>query len=608
MKKKLAVVLAVVLLIASCFGFSSCSKEGDGTFTWLLSKGVGEEYMSSYNENPVVKYLLSKEYNGNKLDIDFKTMVSGSETDQFQTMISTGDYYDVMDIAYSSYSIEALYELGVALDLTEYVEKYMPNYLAFINSHDELKMNAYTIIDGEKKMIQLVAGGDEKSVTFCGYMYRRDWIVKYGTNPQTSEPFTGGYSAKNADGTNDVNSWSDNIVFPSWYLDNEYVTEYKANHPDWDGTDPVFISDWEWMFEIFEKAFADLGVTDSYMMSVYYPGFLGTGDLFSSFGGGAPGFSLGEDGVYFSATSDTMLSYLECMRNWYEKGWLDNAFYERSSDMFYKIDSAAVAQGEVPMILSGQGNIGNSIETEQYPLTEGVMFMPTRLPINDVYGKDSTKGQEPDCLYQSTYKNGSVIVTSNVSEKDLPTLLTFIDSLYTDEGMLLTSLGLNKEQYEEIKDSLEKDKEGLDIYAKYGLTEGAYSVENGVYYAADVVENGGYLKQAVTNGRISVGKILNNVAVRNDVINKANKEWMIYTSTKDIINYLEFFDDEQSKTYNRYSNKINDKMYVEIPKFIKGEYNLDSDFETFAKTMNKMSPDKVSEVFNEVLKNYGIIE
>ena len=25
-------------------------------------------------------------------------------------------------------------------------------------------------------------------------MYRRDWIVKYGTNPVTGEAFTGGYT------------------------------------------------------------------------------------------------------------------------------------------------------------------------------------------------------------------------------------------------------------------------------------------------------------------------------------------------------------------------------------------------------------------------------
>ncbi len=604
MKKKLAIVLAVALLLTMLGGLTACSSD-DGTFTWLLSKGADESFISSYNENPSIKYLLSKEYNGNKLDIDFKTMVAGSESDQFQTMISTGEYYDILDVVYSGYSVETLYEMGIALDLTELIEEYMPNYVKFVNSNEELKMYAYTEVDGEKKMLQIVGGGDSPTLAFEGYMYRRDWIVKYGTNPSTGEPFTGGYSAKNADGTNDVNSWSDNIVFPSWYLDNKYVTEYKANHPEWDGTDPVFISDWEWMFGVFEKAFEDLGVTDSYMMSMYYLGYLETGDFYSSFGGGSPLWSKDENGnVTFNASSDSMKAYLECLNAWYEKGWLDQEFNERSSaGMFWTIDVAASSQGKVPMFCGGLGKIGNSLETEEYPLTKDMMLAPARLPINDVYGTENEKGIEPDGLYEGTYYKGSVIITSNAANKDLETLLTFIDSLYTDDAMMVMSLGLNAEQYEEIKDSLEKNKDGLDIMERYNMQSGAYYYEDGKLFRADAISDVNYLQQAACADRVCIGKkLIGGISLKNSVMTKAYEEWMIYTSSSNVSNYSSFFNEEDSTTYSRVRNSINTKMSVEIPKFIMGEYNLDSDFETFAKTINKMGHAKVTAIFENYTK------
>lgn len=607
MKRVLGVVLAIVCLATSCMGLASCAKKDEGTFTWLLATGADESFISSYNENPVIKWYLSKEYNGNTLSLDFKTLVAGSESDQYQTMISTGEYYDVLDTNYSAYSVETLYNMGVALDLTELIEQYMPNYLKFVNSNDELKRYAYTNVDGEMKMLQIVGGSTQPSVPFKGYMYRRDWVVKYGTNPQTGEPFTGGYTAKNEDGTNDVNSWEDNIIFPSWYSDNKYVTEYKANHPEWDGTDPVFISDWEWMFGIFEKAFADLGVKDGYMVSMYYLGYIETGDFFSSFGGGSPLWSLKDGEVAFNATSDSMKSYLECLNAWYEKGWLDKEFSERSSDgMFWTIDTAATSQGKVPMMIGGLGKVGNYSESKEYPLTKDLMLAPARLPINDVYGAESTKGVEPDDLYQGSYYRGSVIITSAAENKDLATLLTFMDYLYTDEAMMAFSYGLNKEQYDEIKDSLEKNRDGLDIYERYDLTNGAYYYEGEDLYMREALEKVNFLLHSATPQRVSIGKALVNAnKLKNSYTEKAYSEWDFYRASADIRNYSDLFTEDQSKTYSRVRSSINTKMSVEIPKFIKGEYNLDSDFDTFTKTLNKMGHEKVTAIFKELVDMYN---
>ena len=63
------------------------------------------------------------------------------------------------------------------------------------------------------------------------------------------------------------------------------------------GTDPVYISDWEWMFEIFTEAMADQGITDSYCTSIYYPGYMWSGGLCSCFGEPIPIWYKGSDDV-----------------------------------------------------------------------------------------------------------------------------------------------------------------------------------------------------------------------------------------------------------------------------------------------------------------------
>lgn len=65
-------------------------------------------------------------------------------------------------------------------------------------------------IDGEEHYIGIRAANESKPYYFTGYEYRRDWIVKYGTNPTTGEAFTGGYTDPD-----DPDSWEDDVVFPS---------------------------------------------------------------------------------------------------------------------------------------------------------------------------------------------------------------------------------------------------------------------------------------------------------------------------------------------------------------------------------------------------------
>ena len=148
------------------------------------------------------------------IKLDFQVPAAGTANENLNTIISTGDYTDVLDISLFSGSIADLYEEGIILDLTPYVEKYMPNYRKFIEEHPECALTATNVVDGEKKYLQLYTYGNVIE-PWSGYMYRRDWIVKYGKNPSDGSDFTGEYTQNNSDDRSTWDSWTDNVVFPS---------------------------------------------------------------------------------------------------------------------------------------------------------------------------------------------------------------------------------------------------------------------------------------------------------------------------------------------------------------------------------------------------------
>ena len=292
-------LLPLILSLSACGNVSSDPNE----FTYLLAKTEDAEYYAKYEDNPIVQYLCSKEWNGSKISFKFSSMIEGSEQDQFNTLIATGQLYDIMDLQSSNYSVEYLYQNDYALDLTELVDQYMPNYKKLLETNEELNAFGYSNIGDERKILQLYLVFDTARPNFQGTLYRRDWIVKYGTNPQSGEKFTSGYrEAGNKD------TYYDNVVFPSFYDETKKAWVLANVDPAWDGSDPIFISDWEWMFGFFKTALSDLGITDGYCYTIPYQGTNVGGDIFSGFGGGSALWYKDTNEIKFGAGSEQMKS------------------------------------------------------------------------------------------------------------------------------------------------------------------------------------------------------------------------------------------------------------------------------------------------------------
>ncbi len=586
-------IAAIMVLTLTLTGCNNGGGDDKGTIKygfWLI-QGEDSAYIDSYEKNPVIEYLMTKTWGpeNKTVDLEFFIPVSGQQADNFNTLLATGDYPDMMDATMYNGSIVDLYEQGIIRDLTDLIDQYMPNYKAYLDSHPEEAQQAVHVIDGEKKYLTLRNFRDSLNYNWGGYMYRRDWIIKYATNPIDGSAFSGSYTRELPDGSVDKQSWQDNVIFPSG------------------GSDPVYISDWEWMLDIFATAIEDQGIDDGYPMSLYFPGYLRTGDLVSPFGGGNNGtwYKHSDGTIQFGGDDEDFRVYLQAMNTWHENGWIDEAFTEKSSQMFYQIDDAKVRSGKIGLWYGMLDQLLGNLDDGE-GLTDGMISFAARQPINDIYGTDAQQNVEPYNMYQASNVNNSWIITNKTEDKDIVPLLTMLDYLYSSEGSLMATMGLNQEQYEETQN---------ELYTRFELTEGAYfqvpdeeARGTKIYKNFDAITyEGGNLASAIKSNRFFFLDCASlHLDSGSDEFLTNMDQWIWYENTGVITSAItNQLSSDAQKLVSKTETNINEFMAKSVPPFIKGDkdpFN-DEDWAAYVKALNKYSPDDVTEIYQQKLDN-----
>ena len=594
MKKIIALILTAALLCA--LSIQAYAADDRHTFSWWLGAVEDASYYGSYDNNPAVLYDESRLWPSDAggeayLDLTFTVPGTAAAQDNCSLLLSTDSYTDLMQISYYTGSVAELYEEGIILDLTPYVEQDMPNYRAFLEKHPDLARTATTVVNGEKKYLQLYTYHTNLPDQWEGPVYRRDWIIRYGKNPVTGEAFSGAYTLFNEDGTPVTDSWEDDVVFPSGE------------------TWPKYISDWEWMFEIFTAAMQDMHITDGYCISIPYAGYAETGDWVCSFGGGAHWYMNG-DTIEFGLTSDNFRAYLQCMNTWYNNGWLDKSFAEHSGDIFYQIDDAKVRQGKVGAWIGMIGTLMNRLDVSAggiAPATEGIMAFAAPYPINDVYGPESAKGIAPYSFFQIGMEGYSTVVTSKAKDKDLQALFTMLDWHYSFEGNVLSEQGLNAEQIAAA---------GTDVYARFGIDT--------AYTDANMVDEQGrkvfYVNPILTSDNAQLWNALrpNHLfclrgnpdgyvfvdTTRTPQYNDQLARWAMYVNTG---RFADSFVDQLSPDDSAAVTKINLNVRTyaakNVPRFVTGKEDPfdDKAWNNFVKALEKYRITKATNIYQELL-------
>ena len=487
-----------------------------------------------------------------------------------------------MNIVMTSMTASEMYEDGMALDITDYVVQYMPNYLSYFDRHPQFAGRETIEVDGEKRYLCLYHFDEVTPGNWGGMLYRRDWIVKYGTNPETGEAFTGAWEG---------NEWVDDVVFPSGE------------------TYPKYVSDWEWMLDIFQKALDEQGITDGYAYSIAYTGENGVnGDMESGFGSTGYYFIDPETGkCVYGAVQDGFRAYLECMHSWYEKGWINPVFEEHANEMFFMVDIASVYSGKVGAWYGLTSQVGGGMDTsggdESNPLN-GIVVLAAPTPINDVYGDESVQGITPFAYYSTGQFGAQLVITDKAEDKDLPALFTFLDYFYGEEGANLLTYGLSAEQ---VKEAEETAPEAAQLYKSWGLENGAYTVDEEGWFHKDPVvvadDNIGGACALVRFNGLTQEKYLDN-------------GWEDYR--KETMALLNMYDNsrsaiggeitaqltvEENEEQAERSNNISTYTAQTIPQFLTGDLDIgdDSDWADFVATLEDYDCYGYCDVINRVL-------
>ena len=638
-RKKLISLLLTGTLVLGSLAMSGCGNSSDSgdadTFSWWIVTTDGDgTYYDKYEDHPGVQWLnnqywdvdnhtLGEEGKGENIKFTFQTPIAGSETDNFNTMIGTGEYTDLVDLSYYTGSIAALAEDGVLMDITEYVEEYMPDYVALLDEHPAWKSQVTTTdADGNVHYYYLPLLNDGPRDPWDGFVYRRDWVVKYAEPTDYVWDWDSAYVQDNghpavtpleaAVASGNLEGWKANEV-----------TEFTANpgdDPDNTYTDnvifpsgtgnPLTISDWEWMFEAFDAALEERGYgddSDAYCITIPYQGYFEYGDLVSSFGGGNGYYYINDDGeVTFDATSDNFRTYLECMNTWNDKGWLDTQFETRSGDLFYMINQSGFNQGKVGMWEGMVWDTGTKIRTTCMDDSDqqDAFVMGCAFPINDMYGTAEQMYHEPDAFYGETAgpATGGVGITTKAEDKNLPALFTYLNWCYTREGALLGSMGLSQEQYE----SMDFDP---DNYAEYGFTDGLYHEEDrdGVTtYVTHIPQNSTLNGNAFITGRLTARLQLTGTGDdldydidngESEVYQACREAYGSYDSTGNVISYATKLTDDENEQAGDVYTPLKDYMNQVIPRMIKN--GVDSEWDEYVKTVDSYDTKSVCEIYQK---------
>ena len=148
--------------------------EGDDNVItiWYYIPGYVDYMDSNYNYNAVDD---AEAATGVRLE--FTEVSDSAATELFNLMVASGDMCDLIPVMeYYTGGLSKAYEEEIIIDLSEYVDEYMPNYAAVMECLDEQTVSD-TLTDGKLLAFYQIADG---SYSANGMATRGDWLEELG--------------------------------------------------------------------------------------------------------------------------------------------------------------------------------------------------------------------------------------------------------------------------------------------------------------------------------------------------------------------------------------------------------------------------------------------
>ena len=177
LKKILALILSVVALIS----FAGCGnkKTNDDASSnklswWIAINSVVGQSASNYGEIPLYKEVQKQ----TGIEIDFVHPVVGQETQQFNIMVASGEFPDIITYDITNYNGGAVRAIDdkVIIPLNDLMEKHAPNLTKVLSENPQWD-KAVKLDDGTYFTVPMLYG-DETLMCWSGPQIRKDLLDK----------------------------------------------------------------------------------------------------------------------------------------------------------------------------------------------------------------------------------------------------------------------------------------------------------------------------------------------------------------------------------------------------------------------------------------------
>lgn len=143
------------------------------------------EYVDSWAVHPA--FQMAEEITG--VHIDFKEISASAYETQFNLMVASGDYPDMIDGFATNYTsgVDNAIEEGIIIDLADYMEEYAVNYCALMAQNPMAAKDTRTDSGAVGSLYNLKQGSTGPMI---GAFTRQDWLDEQGLSaPETYEDY-----------------------------------------------------------------------------------------------------------------------------------------------------------------------------------------------------------------------------------------------------------------------------------------------------------------------------------------------------------------------------------------------------------------------------------
>lgn len=499
-------------------------KIADGDVTLTIFCGMpsaARAYYKDLNDHPVVQKI--SEETG--LKFEFVHPPQNDDGSFFQQLLASGELPDLFHTSMfqTNYpgGIEGAIEDRVLKNVDEEIGQFATNFNTWIAESDDpdiqkkIRSDAGTII--KFGSIWLPEFNDKK--IHNGFIVRQDWLDKYGLEmPVTLDDYT-----------NVLQTFKDHGVQVPLSIPAFSDSQFDANNP-----------------------------------------------IASAFGVSFDNFDLDENGkVVYSRTNKSYKEFLEFMKGWAEKGFIDRDFISRTGDDARKL----FYNGTAGMTFSHSFNVKEAL-TAGKAIDENFA----------VAGIVHPRQKKDDVLRNSHVVSSINSMSWQISDtcEHVEEAIKFVDYLHDPDTMLMTAWGVGDENSPtfEVNENGERkftsfvtdNPDGKD----YTTIRGCYTLEEFQVMYDETMEKQQY-----------------NLPENE----QAWEAWLTNNGNAGVLpSYLTLTVDE-SKELTSIQTKLSNYSDEMVYKFIFGEVSLD-EFDTFVQTLKELGSERAEEIYQQAYDRY----